>query len=95
MWWGARTRSEERRGANRPTVRPLGRPREQPDERDEQRLLRALALPASGLGGLEMIVERERLRALHRDDFREGRTYELAAWIMSRTELRMAATTVG
>lgn len=67
--------------------------RQQPGEGEIQHLLSSLGLPR-GVGAVpdaELKEHRDRLRRLHREDFLTGRVYELSGWILSRTELRLAA----
>jgi hypothetical protein len=67
--------------------------REHPNEADRDRLRGLLALPsfAGDLPWTEIARHRARLRAIHREDFRSGRVVDLGGWMLSLTELRLAA----
>jgi len=70
------------------------RPGEPSATRDAAVLAGALGLPPGGLAPLSdgaLENERQRLLALRREDFRQGRVDELSGWILSHTELRLAA----
>ncbi len=66
-----------------------------PDEADRDTLIARLALerfadlvePTSA----EITAERTRLRKEHREDFKAGRVVEINGWILSLTEVRVAA----
>ncbi len=65
-----------------------------PSDADSGRLRRLLGLERAATGELSVAgfeAHRERLRALHREDFRRGRVLELGGWTLSLTELRLAA----
>lgn len=65
-----------------------------PSDADSGRLRRLLGLERAATGELSAArfeAHRERLRALHREDFRRGRIVELGGWTLSLTELRLAA----
>jgi hypothetical protein len=67
--------------------------REHPAEADAERLFGLLGLPslAGALSRSEIENHRDRLREIHRQDFRSGRVIELGGWTLSITELRLAA----
>lgn len=65
--------------------------RRQPDEADAGRLRRLLGLAASDLPGEPGPSEIAALAARHREDFRAGRVVQLDGWVLSVTELRLAA----
>ena len=66
---------------------------EHPDEANEERLVEKLGLPLSAtpLSRGEQARQGERLLELHRQDLRNGRVVNLGGWILSVTELRLAA----
>ena len=68
--------------------------RGRPSDADSGKLRRLLGLERALAGELSAAgfeAHRERLRALHREDFRRGRVLELGGWTLSVTELRLAA----
>jgi hypothetical protein len=68
-----------------------------PQEADVERLASELELPAdlpdleSQAGLATLVALAGSLSSRHRADFREGRVVELEGWVLSETELRLAA----
>ena len=56
-----------------------------------QFLDRSRRVSAGDLPQTDVALHRTRLRSIHQQDFREGRVVDLAGWVLSITEVRLAA----